>query len=682
MSDTSRRDVVAGLTALGATALGGKSTAATPKPKRRPRPIRNAHLSAGVDRGEWRTYGGDLQSTRYAPLAEIHAGNFNRLQPAFTYRPEEHGSPTDAVFQATPIMAKGVLYFAAGGMRTCVAADARTGKVLWQYDHPEGERGKRAPRGGGGHGVSYWSDGKRERILYVTVGYQLISLDAKTGRRDPTFGVDGVVDLKKDNDQQIDLEGNGVGVEIGLHSTPLVVGDVIVVGAAHAATNTSKNHIKGYVRGFDIRTGRRQWIFHTVPRRGQEGYETWGEGSAEFSGNTGNWAQNSADPELGLVYLSIEQPTGDFMGAFRPGDNLFADCIVAVDARTGEKVWHYQTVHHDVWDRDIMCAPIMCDLTVDGRRIKALAQLTKQAFVFVLDRETGEPVWPIPEVPVPRGDVPGETYSPTQPMPSKPPPIDMQGITPDDVVDFTPELRRRAQQVLSRYRTGPLFEGGCVSQYPGPLAAIQTPGGDGACQWPGGAFDPETNMAYAFSNMSPVLIGFVPGDPAKTDLTWVSGTASPGPGQPPAQRPPLNVDGVPVLKPPYGRITALDLNKGDIVWQIAHGETPDEVRNSPALKGVTVPRTGSRGKVGVLVTKTLLIAGDGTTTTGADGKPEAWLRAYDKATGKEVGQIRMPARVTGSPMTYAVDGRQYIAVGLSDPPRGQTGQLAVFALPS
>ena len=680
MDDISRRAVVASLAAAGAATAASAPAAAQVK-RRAPRPIRNANLSAGVDRGEWRTYGGDLQSTRYAPLSQIKADNFNRLQPVFTFKPEDHGLPSDAVFQCTPLMAKGVLYISAGGMRTCIALDAATGKLLWKYDHPEGERGKRAPRGGGGHGVSYWSDGTRERILYVTVGYQLISLDAKTGQRDTTFGTDGVVDLKKENDQDISPDGQGVGQEIGLHSTPLVVGDVIVVGAAHSAVNTSKNHIKGYVRGFDVRTGKRLWIFHTVPRRGQAGYETWGDGSAEFSGNTGNWAQNSADPELGLVYLSIEQPTGDFMGVFRPGDNLFADCIVAVDARTGEKVWHYQTVHHDVWDRDIMCAAIMCDLVVDGKKIKALAQFTKQAFTFVLNRETGEPVWPIPERPVPKGDVPGEVYSPTQPMPTKPPPVDMQGITPDDLVDFTPQLRAQALELIKSYRIGPLFEPGCVSRYPGPLATIMTPGNDGACQWPGGAFDPDTNMAYVFSNMSPVPIGFVPGDPAKTDLTYVSGTASPGPGQPPARRPPLVIDGVPFLKPPYGRISALDLNKGDLVWQVAHGETPDEVRNSPSLKGVNVPRTGSKGKVGVLLTKTLLIAGDGTSTTGEDGKSGAWLRAYDKATGREVGQVRMAARVTGSPMTYSVGGRQFIAVGLADPPRGQQGQLAVFALP-
>jgi quinoprotein glucose dehydrogenase len=680
MKKVTRRGVVASITALGGlAALGGTAGAAVPK-RRAPRPIKNAKLSAGTDRGEWRTYGGDLESTRYAPLDQINAGNFNRLEPAFSFRPEDHGLPADPVFQATPLMVKGVLYFSAGGLRSVIAADARTGAVLWRYDHEEGERAKRSPRTGAGHGVSYWSDGKAERILYVTIGYQLICLDAKTGQRDATFGTDGVVDLKLEDDQQINLDGSGVGGEIGLHSTPLVVGDVIVVGAAHSATNTSKTHIKGYVRGFDVRSGKRLWIFHTVPRRGEEGYETWGEGSADFSGNTGNWAQNSADPELGLVYLSIEQPTGDYYGGFRPGANLFADCITAVDARTGERVWYYQTVHHDVWDRDIMCAPIMCDLKVGGKTIKALCQFTKQALTFVLNRETGEPVWPIVETPVPRGDIPGEAYWPTQPIPSRPPPVDMQGITENDLIDFTPELRAQAVKLVSNYRIGPLFEPGCVSQYPGPIATIMNPANDGACQWPGGAFDPQTNMAYVFSNLAPAAIGFVPGDPAMTDLAFVRGTAPAPEGAPPRGR--LAVEGMMFLKPPYGRITALDLNKGDIVWQIAHGETPDEVRNAPSLKGRDIPRTGSLGKVGVLVTKTLLIAGDGTSTTGVDGKIGAWLRAYDKATGHEVGQIRMPARVTGNPMTYSLDGRQYIAVGIADPPRGQPGRLAVFALPA
>ena len=694
MKGISRRKALTAAAAVVGAATADFARAAEPA---RRSPIPNAKLSAGTGGGEWRTYGGDLASTRYSPLNQIDAQTFGRLAPAFTFRPEEHGLPPGVTFQGTPLMVDGVLYVTAGlGVRACVALDAVTGKLLWRYSHEEGARARRAPRVGAGRGVSYWSDGTHHRILYVTIGYQLICLDAKTGQLDTAFGNGGIIDLKLNADQDIDLDGATPGHDIGLHATPLVVGDVIVVGAAHSPVTASANHIKGYVRGFDVRTGKRLWIFHTIPRKGEFGYETWGGDSAETAGNTGNWTQNSADPELGLVYLSIEQPTSDYFGAFRGGTNLFADCIVAVDARTGERVWHYQTVHHDVWDRDVVCAPILCDLNVDGRRVKALCQFTKHALVFVLDRATGRPIWPIRETPVPKGDIPGEYYHPTQPIPTRPPQVHSQGITLDDLIDFTPDLRAQAVKLVSNYRIGPMFEPPCVSKFPGPLATILNSGGDGSCQWPGGAFDPETNRAYVFSNISPVPVGFIPGNPARTNLTYVQGTAAPPsqaptPGAvqdgaaeppPPTQRARLTVEGMPFLKPPYGRITALDLNRGAIAWQTAHGETPDEVRNAPSLKGMTIPRTGSRGKVGVLVTKTLLIAGDGTATTGEDGQMGGWLRAYDKADGREVAQVRLAGAVTGSPMTYSVGGRQYIAVGITGGPPEQRAQLAVFALPA
>ena len=659
----------------------GQLSAAIAKPARRR--IVGAHLSAGTDKGEWRTYGGDLSSQRYSPLAEIDGSNFSRLQPAWTLKGEDHGITSDPVFQAVPLVIKGVMYVTTGAERSCLALDATTGKLLWQYALPEGTRGRAAPRTGGGHGVSYWSDGKDERIFYVTIGYQLICLDPKTGKPDPKFGVDGIVDLKLNDDQDIPLDGSGKGNEIGLHSTPLVAGDVIIVGAAHSATTTTKEHVKGYVRGFDVRTGKRLWIFHTIPKKGEFGYSTWGGDSAEWTGNTGNWSQNSVDPELGLVYLSIEQPTDDYLGDFRAGYNLFADCIVALDVKTGHRVWHYQTVHHDIWDRDNDCPSILCDLKIGGKMVKALCLFTKQTLVFVLDRVTGKPVWPIPEVPVPKGDVPGEFYAPTQPIPTRPPPFDVGGITENDLIDFTPELRQEAVELMSHYQMGPLFNPPCMSKFPGPLGAILNPGGDGAGQWTGGAYDPQSHMAYMFSNKAPIVVGFLPGDPKDTDLNFTRGTARGGPadagGRGGAR---LQVQGLPYMKPPYGQITAYNLDKGDIVWQTAHGETPDEVRNHPALKGKNIPRTGSGGKVGLLVTKTVLVAGDGTATTGADGKTGGWLRAYDKATGRELASVWMPARATGCPMTYMVNGRQYIAIGIADPAHGQQGQLAVFSLPA
>ena len=694
-SKFTRRIVVAGLGASALTPLVAEGQGALPVAAkaagRGRKPIRY-----DTSNGEWKSYSGDEKGLRYAALDQVNATNFGQLEQVWSF-----AEPGDVNVQSTPLVVNGVLYTTAGLKRSVLALDARTGTQKWRFDFDEGHRGNTAPRPGSGHGVSYWTDGNEERILYVTIGYQLICLDAKTGKVVANFGTNGVVDLKKDDDQEINIEGDGAGQEIGLHSTPLVVGDVIVVGAAHSATVTVAKHVKGYVRGFDIKTGKRLWIFHTVPKKGEFGYDTWLDGSAENTGNTGNWGQNSADPELGLVYLTIEQPTDDYYGAFRKGANLFSDSLVAVDVKTGKRRWYYQTTHHDIWDRDLMCAPLLYDMKHEGRTIKAMAIPTKQAFTFVLDRTNGKPVWPIPEVAVPKGDVPGEWYSPTQPMPTKPPPFDVQGLPIDQIIDFTPALRTEALGLLKNYNWGHLYAPPIVSQWPDKLGTIQIPSTDGAAQWPGGALDPETNVMYIFSNHAYAVRGLLPGDVEKTGLAHVWGvataTGSVAAELPASERPAgspaaagrgggggggggrLTVQGLSILKPPYGRITAIDLNKGEIVWQIAHGETPDDVKNNPALKGLTIPRTGSLGKVGTLVTKTLVIAGDGTNTTGADGKSGAWLRAYDKKTGHEVGSVRMTARVTGSPMTYAIDGKQYIAVPISGPP--QAAQLAVFKLP-
>ena len=627
--------------------------------------------------GEWRTYGGNLASWRYSALDQINAGNFSKLRHAWTFRPDNLGPVPDPNLQATPLMVKGTLYLTAGSRRAAVALNPATGELKWKYSLDEGKRFTNAPRQLSGRGLSYWTDGEKDRILFVTVGYRLVCLDAQTGLPVPDFGTNGIVDLKTEMDQEIDLTGERVGDDIGLHSTVLVVGDVIVVGAAHLPGRAPfKRHVKGYVRGYDARTGKRLWIFHTIPRKGEFGHDTWLNSSDEYTGNTGNWSQNSADPELGLVYVGVEAPTGDWYGGARPGDNLFGESIVALDVKTGVRRWHFQTVHHGVQDRDIPCAPILCDITVDGKKIKAIAQPTKQAWLYVLDRRTGKPVWPIPERPVPKGDVPGEWYPPTQPHVTKPPAFDRQGFFKEYLIDFTPQLRAEAEALVSNYRIGPLFTPPSASKWPRPLATIMNPNGDGAAQWPGGAFDPETNIFYIFSNISYNPTGQVPANPAVTDVGQMLGTATP-PGEKSAGITRMTVQGMPLMKPPYGQITAIDLNKGEIVWQVPHGETPDEVRNNPALKGMTIPRTGSKGKVGVLVTKSLIIAGDGTATTGPDGKLGGWLRAYDKATGREVGAVPLPTKVTGSPMTYSVDGAQYIAVAVSG---GMPGQLVGFRL--
>jgi quinoprotein glucose dehydrogenase len=651
----------------------------------------------GTKNGEWRNYGGDLGSTRYAPLDQINAGNFSKLEIAWRFKTDYLGTRPEYQLEATPLMVRGVLYSTGGSRRAVVARDAATGELLWTHAEREGERASNAPRQLSGHGLAYWADTKEERILYVTPGYRLVALDAKTGLLVPGFGRNGVVDLKLDDDQDIDL----VTGEVGLHSTPVVAKDVVIVGAAHRTGGVprSKTNVKGYVRGFDARTGKRLWIFHTIPKPGEYGIDTWENDSWSYTGNTGVWAQISVDEDLGLAYLPVELPTGDYYGGHRPGDGLFGESLVAVDLHTGKRKWHYQLVHHGIWDMDIPCAPILANITVNGRAVKAVAAPSKQAFLYVFDRETGQPVWPLEERPVPKGDVPGEWYAPTQPFPTKPPAYDRQGVSFDDLIDFTPELHEEAIKLVSRYKIGPLFTPPTVSKAEGPLGTLVSPGNLGGTNWPGGSYDPETHILYVFSQSAISLIGLVPPTSAKvSDMNYVQGTASAGvrttpgagsssgPGAPVDRAPSsgeragltLNVQRLPLVKPPYGRISAIDLNKGEIVWQIAHGETPDTIRNHPLLKGMNIPRTGRPGIIGPLVTKSLVIAGEAGFFTTPSGARGAMLRAYDKASGNEVGSVYMPAPQSGSPMTYMLNGKQYLVVAISG--AGYSGELVAFRL--
>jgi quinoprotein glucose dehydrogenase len=666
-----------------------------------------SHAQRGAPDGEWPTYGGDLGNTRYSPLDQIDAGNFSRLEIAWRFKTDNLGPNREFNFQSTPLMVDGVVYSTAGTRRSVVALDAGTGELLWVHRLDEGERGRVAPRQLSGRGLAYWSDGDQARIIYVTPGYQLVALDARTGDRVADFGTDGIVDLKQDADQQIEpLNG-----EIGLHATPIVAKDVVIVGAAHrtGANPKSMRNVKGYVRGYDVRTGKRLWIFHTIPRPGEFGTESWLEGSAEYTGNTGVWAQISVDEELETVYLPVEAPTGDYYGGTRPGDNLFGETLLAVDLYTGERKWHYQLVHHGIWDHDIPCAPILLDVVVDGRPRKVVAQPTKQAFLYVFDRVTGEPIWPIEERPVPQGDVPGEWYSLTQPFPTRPPAYDRQGVTESDLIDFTPELEREALEVVSWHKLGPLFTPPVVSQIDGPLGTLFAPSQDGGTNWPGGSFDPETNVLFVSSSGTVVSKGLVPPYPGQSDMPFVEGNAVTGPrtsggsgsaagggrsefqgasrpaatprdpsrGQP---RLALSVQGLPLLKPPYGTISAIDMSRGEILWRIPHGETPDDIRNHPLLQGLDLPRTGQAGSPGTLVTRTLLIAGERLNTTTSTGELGAMLRAYDKATGREVGAVYMPAPQSGSPMTYMHGGAQYVVVAVSGPQ--YSGELLAFKLPA
>jgi quinoprotein glucose dehydrogenase len=630
----------------------------------------------GTTNGEWRTWGGDLGVTRYAPLDQINADNFRKLQIAWRFRTDNLGKRPDFNLQTTPLMVNGVLYATVGEHRNAVAINAATGELLWMHRLEEGRRADLSSRRLSGRGVGYWTDGKGdERVYYVTIGYQLVGLDAKTGAPLADFGERGVVDLKKEADQDLDP----VNGEIAWNGAPVVAKNVVLVGAAHRAGTAprSRTNAKGYIRAYDARTGKRLWIFHTIPQAGEFGNDTWLENSWSYTGNTGVWTQMTVDEELGLAYLPVEIPTGDYYGGHRPGNNLFGESLVAVDLETGQRRWHFQFVHHPIWDYDVPCAPILADITVAGTRIKAIAQPTKQGFLFVFDRATGKPVFPIEERPVEKGTVPREWYSPTQPFPVKPPPFERQGFLQDYVIDFTPQLKAEGLKVLEQYKYGPLYTPPVVRGEGGKNGLLYIPNG---ANWPGGSLDPETGIVYIYSHTLLRVLSMV-SDPKRSDMNYISaggGDDAGGGG--------LDVQGLPLVKPPWGRISAIDLNKGEIVWQIAHGDTPDAVKNHPALKGIDIPRTGrpggaggSSGGIGTLVTKTLVISGEGGTVTMSDGRRGAMLRAYDKMTGVERGAVYMPGAQTGSPMTYMLNGKQYIVLGVSS--STMPGELIAFALP-
>jgi len=680
---------------------------------------KNGKSGPSTKNGEWPHYTGDLTGARYSPLDQIKADNFNKLEVAWRFKTDNLGTRPEYKLEGTPLMVKGMIYTTAGTRRSIVALKAETGELVWVHAEFEGQRAVNSPRQLSGRGLSYWTDGREERILYVTTGYRLIALDAKTGNRIPSFGKDGVVDLKVGvtygNGQQIDLETG----DTGLHSTPIVVKDVVIIGMAMKEGFTVKTHnnAKGQVRAFDVRTGKQLWAFHTIPRPGEFGNDTWLNNSWAINGNTGVWTQITVDEELGLVYLPVETPTSDFYGGHRPGNNLFAESLVCVDLKTGKRKWHFQMVHHPLWDHDLSSAAILADINVNDRPIRAVAMPSKQAWVYVFDRVTGEPVWPIEERPVPKGDVPGEWYAPTQPFPTKPPAYARQAVTEDDLIDFTPELRAQALKVMAQYKNGPLFNPPILSKLGGPLGAMNIGILNGGTNWPGGGYDPETHTVYApASNASVAPVGLVEPPEGFSDIKYALGTAGQpfvvreGPGfgsaadypQEPRRRaapaaptgaggttaPPAGgggggggtlVQGLPLVKPPYGTLSAINLDKGEITWQVPHGDTPDAVRNHPALKGLNIPKTGQNGAVGLVVTKTLVIMGDPQVTT-AQGRPRgAMLRAYDKATGKEVGAIYLPAQQSGSPMTYMLNGKQYIVVAVSG--GAYSGEYIAFALP-
>jgi quinoprotein glucose dehydrogenase len=631
-----------------------------------------ANLASAQTRdGEWPTYGGDLGSTRYAPLEQINASNFGSLEVAWRFSVANMGPTPETRFQSTPLVVDGVLYTTGGTRRAVTALDAATGEQLWVFGLNEGARGEEAPRQLSGRGLSFWQRGDDKRVVFVTPGYQLVALNAETGRPVASFGENGIVDLKASLDQGGDWDRK----QIGTNSPPTIAGNVIMVPAAHtplAPPNQAKNVI-GYIRGFDVVTGKLLWTFHTVPRRGEPGYETWLNGSAETGGgNAGVWATISADEELGLAYLPVESPYGDMYGGLRPGANLYGESIVAVEIRTGKYRWHYQTSHHPLWDYDIPTAPILVDAVKDGHTVKALAQATKQGLLFVLNRETGEPVWPIPEVAVPSGNVPGEWYSPTQPMP--PTRYGHQGVAKEDLIDFTPALRAEAERIVAEHRIGPIYTPAVPYNPNGPISTLMVMGGS---NWPGGSFDPDTKMVFVTASV---------GVNSMTICRYAEGSVMPhgvctgrDAGAFGGLRD-VSVQGLPLLKPPYGTIAAIDLTKGEVAWQIPNGETPENIKNHPALAGVTLGRTGRAGQPpGALSTKTLLIVAEPGYGPTPNGQRGSMLRAYDKRTGRELAALQLPAPQSGSPMTYMLDGRQFLVIAVSS--NDHPGELIAYALP-
>jgi quinoprotein glucose dehydrogenase len=697
--------------------------------------VQGAQLVRGNKPGEWRYWGGDAWSTRYSALDQINASNFNSLQVAWQWNAGAFGS--DEYYRTTPLYANGRLFTVATTRRVATAIDPENGETLWMWRLDEGIRWQKAPRQFAGRGLSYWTDGSEERVLVITPGYHLASLDAKTGIPDPKFGKNGVVDLmdglglplvplavddsgpliisdaapyrqakpgeKWDPATKTGADGT-IGIDPALgqiaNSSPgVVVGDVFVLGnsSIHGYYPIRAHNIPGFVRGFDIRTGKQLWKFNLIPQAGEFGAETWKNGSkigSEGVGKVDPWATWSADPELGLVYVPTGMPLMDEYGGHRPGDNLYGNSLVAIDAKTGKRKWHFQMVHHDIWDYDTPMAPNLIDVTVNGRRRKAIAQTTKQGWVYTFDRETGEPIWPMPETPVLASDVPGEQASKTQPIPSKPAPYSQQGLVEADLIDYTPAIKDSALKLAKQCRMGPYYIPGSATDGTSKLkCSWYAPGASGGVNIDGGgAVDPETGMLYVGSQtgMSTIqlqkdpcsefryssihdscgLIGALPSPPGyKRSDDRAGGFENRDAGS--------RIGGISIVKPKeYGGITAYDMNSGDKKWWAPNVGMIPQTSNDRLFAGVTLPPVGGRGQAQIITTKTLVIYGAGR-NGGVPGKgPE--LYALDKATGKPVGAVKIPAKTTAVPMTFLHNGRQYIVFAIG---AGSNTSLVALTLP-
>ena len=590
----------------------------------------------------WKHFGGEMSAQRYSSIDQINNKNVNDLEIAWRWKSKDFGNFQEIRNVSMPIMRNGLVFIGVGSTRSIAAIDAENGETVWIWHPNEGDRFSSAARKDSGKGVAYFEDcNEKKRVIAITPGYQLVSLDADTGIADENFGINGIVDLtvgmRTSSKQELD---------VGSTSPPLVIDDVIIVGSAHKASfaPASMANVKGDVRGYDAHTGNLLWTFKTIPSKGEYGYDTWLNGSADYTGNASVWAPMSADQDLGLVYLPIESATGDRYGGDRPGDNLFSSSLAAVDVKTGKLRWHYQIVHHDIWDYDNSSAPILADL--DEKKI--VIQLTKQSYAFVFDRVTGEPHWPIHEIIVPKSDVPGEWTSPTQPIPSLPEAYDRSGVSRNDLIDYTPEISQAVENLIKDYRLGPLYTPPSLAESKdGTKGTLSLPFPTGGSNWEGGAYDPETNLLYVPSQTRLALLSLKDGDES-TDVRYVASNS-----------PKLEVFGIPIAQPPWGRITAIDMNSGKIKWSVANGETPEAIINNPYLKGVEIPRTGKATRAGLLLTKTLLFAGE-----GFGGDPV--FRAHDKYNGKIISEIVLPGSQSSPPSTYMINNRQFIIMTISD----------------
>ena len=621
---------------------------------------------------DWTHYGGNNLFQRYAPLDQITPANVDNVELVWEWDSGDDAiEPTSprnrpSYFKGTPLVVDGMMYIVTP-LNRIAALDPATGALVWMNDPKAYERGEGRGSGFQHRGLAYWRDGDDARIYLATKTRQLVAVDAKTGEPCEDFGAGGWVDLAKGYDRKIDER------QLGFNAPPLIVADTIVLGSLVPDEASNFDIPPGDVRGFDVRTGEQKWIFHTIPHPGEFGHDTWKDGSWEHNGAANVWSMMSADDELGYVYFPTGTPSNDFYGGHRVGDNLFAESVVCLNAATGERVWHFQGVHHGLWDYDFPAAPILGDITVEGKDIKALIQVSKQGFVYVLDRRTGEPVWPIEERPVPQSDVPGEVTSPTQPFPTKPAPFELQGITEDDLIDFTPELRQEALDYVKDFTLGPLFTPPSLVKERGTGGVIQVPGAAGGANWGSAAFDPETGYLYVQSATQPSVAGLVQPDPNRSRFKYLRG----GPWLLPPRK-----SGLPLTKPPYGRVTAYDLNTGDIEWQVAHGEGP---RDHPLLKDLDLPRLGAPSNTwlsnsGPVVTKTMVIYSHvEVNPDGSYNTDRAWLLAYDKKTGDLLWEEKLPLPPYAVPMSYMHEGKQYITVAAGG--AGMPSKLLTYALP-